>query len=142
MRGVVLSVLLCIEVLAPGVRAQSDYDYSASGSEAPEVPLDQCTHDSELIEAAYIKAVKRTILWKLRLTEPPANPAGPLFVREEQMREYEAIRAAQDHIDAESSACTEYNQYARTIRVFFLEEWNQTDAHSDEPHRVPDGEGK
>lgn len=121
-------LVVCIGVPVPGVLAQSEdfvpMDYSASAS-GPPPPEEICTVDDQLIEAAYIKAVKRTILWKLRLAEPPENPQGPLFVREEQLQEYEAIRAAQDRIDAESTGCTEYNQYARTIRVFFLDEWHQ-----------------
>ncbi len=145
MKGTILSwvavCLACIAVPAPYVRAQSMPIESSSVPAALGGLLDQCTHDGDLIQAAYLKAVKRTILWKLRFTKPPANPEGPLFVPEEQLEEYQAIRAAQELIDRDSSGCTQYSQFSRTIRAFFLEEWRQIVTPSLQPPE-PEGAGE
>ena len=86
------------------------------------------SENEELLQQYRRESIRRQILRKLDLTQPPNNP-DPTFVGQdiaEVLAEYEAIAQANELVGSVGGSCTEYNHYAHDVLVFFPTEVNTT----------------
>lgn len=84
--------------------------------------------NEELLQQYRRESIRRQILRKLHLTQPPRNP-DPTFVDQniaKVLAEYEAIAQANELVGSIGGSCTKFNHYAHNVLVFFPTEVNTT----------------
>ena len=64
------------------------------------------------LKQAHVDALKRTLLFKLHLSEVPKNPDVPLVVSQELQDEYNAVSTAQDLLSQKQTSCIEVPKQA------------------------------
>lgn len=86
----------------------------------------------------HIEAIKRYILSKLDLEEPPENPQAPDSSAEEVEREYQALVTAGEYTDKTRKPCvTQNDDSAPELLVYFPEEIKEV-IYYDHPAGQPD----
>ena len=66
--------------------------------------------DDETLRRAHVEALKRALLFKMRLTEEPENPVGPIVVPRAVLDEYRAVSAAQELVDKQQTGCMQQTE--------------------------------
>ena len=69
--------------------------------------MDLALEEQETVRQAHVNVIKRAILFKLQLTEEPANPRGQIVVPQPMLEEYRAVSAAQKLVSQQRAGCVE-----------------------------------
>lgn len=77
--------------------------------------------DDESLRRAHADALKRALLFKMRLTEEPENPVGPIVIPQAVLDEYQAVSAAQELLDKQQTGCMLQTEASSQYKVDVLQ---------------------
>ena len=85
--------------------------------------------DDEIARVTRVNLIKRTILFKLQMTEEPENPRVPIDVPPALEEEYRAVSAAQKLVNEQQTSCAEQPEVPLQLVLIHPEEVLRRSGH-------------